>query len=71
MKQPGWPVLANRSPTIPFGMHRTCRHEPRSTGPFHAVAERSRTLPVAPIAGAVLIAGGAAATLGGPVKMKR
>ena len=45
------------------GIRYTTRDTVVDIGPIHATAERSHTLPVAPIAGAVLIVGGAAALL--------
>jgi len=45
------------------GIQYTTRDRVIDIGPIHASADRSHTLPLGPIAGAVLVVGGAAALL--------
>jgi len=45
------------------GIRYTTRDTVVDIGPIHATANREHTIPIAPIAGAVLIVGGAAALL--------
>jgi len=47
------------------GIRYTSRDTVVDMGPIHATADRQHTFPIAPVAGAVLLAAGAALVVGG------
>jgi hypothetical protein len=55
---------------LAYGVTYTSRETVLDIGPLHATAERERTLPLSPLLGAVVLAGGVALLIAGVRKNK-